>query len=106
MLFLFALACGHPVDLGAPAASGAPAPPAVAFTAPAPHEARGLLHQARDAEQQGELQRAFDLARDAYVARPSRATLRLVERLEGRLRGSDGVASDDAAELPRAGVGG
>lgn len=104
MLLWIALACGHPVDLAAPTALAAPV---VAWTAPAPLDARALLHEARDAEQAGDLQRAFDLARDAYVARPTRATLRYVEVLEGRLRSKDGVAvSQPGARLPRPQVGG
>jgi hypothetical protein len=107
LLLLLVLACGHPVGLGAAAAPEAPAAQAAVSSAPSPRAARRILHDARAAEHLGDLQRAFDLARDAYVARPSRATLRYVEGLEGRLRGSDGVAaSDGGAPLPHPGAGG
>lgn len=58
-----------------------------------PLSGRDLRRAAEDAAQQGDLQRAYDLAREAYVERPSRAALRQVEALEAQLRGASAVAA-------------
>lgn len=97
MLLLLVLACAHQPQL-----------PAVAPASVAAHgdeelqPARVLRREARAAEAQGDLQRAFDLAREAYVAHPSVSALRLVERLEARLRQGTGVAQLRAASSPTA----
>lgn len=48
---------------------------------PEPGTARQLHNQAVEAEQAGDLQRALDLAREAYAANPSPAALALVQDL-------------------------
>ncbi len=54
---------------------------------------RDLRRAAEDAARRGDLQTAYDLAREAYVERPSRAALRQVEALEVQLRSASAVAA-------------
>lgn len=96
LLFLLAIACAHQVDVTPMAAAVALRPDAVQIVA-APIDtgpgARVLARAARRAQADGDLQQAFDLARDAYVAHPTRTALRYVESLERLLEATGGVAS-------------